>query len=74
MKERVFIQWAPFVQATYARHAVKTDVAHPPGVYPSVGVALQPFFDLVRFEVGKGLRNGTWQFNFDVSRDFWGIL
>ena len=66
--------FAPFVQATYARHAVETDVAHPPGVYPSVGVAMQPFFDLVRLEVGKGLRNGTWQFNVDLSRDFWGIL
>ena len=45
---------APFVQATYARHAAETDVAHPVGVYPSVGVALQPFFDLVRLEVARG--------------------
>jgi hypothetical protein len=47
---------------------------HPSGVYPSVGIALQPFFDLVRLEVRKGLRNGTWQFNVDLSRDFWKIL
>ena len=65
---------APFVQGTFARRAAESDVAHPAGVYPSVGVALQPFFDLLRLEVGKGLRHGTWQFNVDVSRDFWGIL
>ena len=65
---------APFVQATYARHAADTDVAHPVGVYPSVGIALQPFFDLVRLEFARGLRHGIWMFNADISRDFWGIL
>jgi hypothetical protein len=65
---------APFAQATFARRAVETDVAHPAGVYPSVGVALQPFFDLVRLEVARGLRHGEWRFNVDVSRDFWGVL
>jgi hypothetical protein len=79
---------APFVQATFARHPTPTVLALPitngvalvplgfqaTGVYPSVGIALQPFFDLLRFEVAKGTRHGTWQFNVDVSRDFWGIL
>ena len=65
---------APFAQATFARRAAPSDVAHPPGVYPSVGIAIQPFFDLVRFEVARGLRNGTWAFNVDLSRDFWGVL
>jgi hypothetical protein len=65
---------APFVQGTFARRATETDVAHPAGVYPSVGIALQPFFDLVRLEVARGLRNGIWTFNADLSRDFWGIL
>ena len=79
---------APFVQATYARHprsgvlvAPVTNGAlavpfafQPDGVYPSVGVALQPFFDLLRLEVAKGTRHGSWQFNVDLSRDFWGVL
>jgi hypothetical protein len=65
---------APFAQATYARHAAASDLSHPLGVYPSVGVGLQPFFDLVRFEVARGLRNGIWTFNVDVSHDFWGVL
>ena len=65
---------APFAQATYARRAAETDYLHPTGVYPSVGVALQPFFDLVRLELARGLRHGVWTFNVDVSRDFWDIL
>ena len=65
---------APFAQATFARRAAASDVAHPTGVYPSAGIALQPFFDLLRLEVARGLRHGTWMFNVDVSRDFWGVL
>lgn len=65
---------APFVQGTYARSARAADVAHPEGIYPSAGVALQPFFDILRFQLARGLRNGRWTFNVDVSRDFWGIL
>jgi hypothetical protein len=65
---------APFMQATVARRALATDVDHPTGVYPSAGVALQPFFDLLRIQLARGLRNGRWTFDVDVSRDFWGIL
>jgi len=65
---------APFVQATAIRRAYEIDIDHPSGVYPSVGVALQPFYDLVRIQVGRGLRHGRWTLNADVSRDFWGIL
>ncbi|HKH90518.1 MAG TPA: hypothetical protein VKA54_01880, partial [Gemmatimonadaceae bacterium] len=65
---------APFAQATFARPAAATDIAHPAGVYPSAGVAVQPFFDLVRFELARGLRHGDWSFNVDLSRDFWGVL
>jgi len=79
---------APFLQATYARRpsagvfvapagsgAVAIPSAfQPTGVYPSVGVALQPFFDLLRFQIAKGTRHGTWQFNVDFSRDFWSVL
>jgi hypothetical protein len=65
---------APFAQATFARRAAASDVDHPTGVYPTLGVAIQPFFDLVRFEVARGLRHGRWTFNVDLSRDFWGVL
>jgi hypothetical protein len=65
---------APFIQGTFARRALDADVAHPTGVYPSVGVAVIPFFDLLRIQVARGLRNGRWTLNVDVAREFWGIL
>ena len=65
---------APFVQGTFARRALDTDVTHPAGIYPSVGVAVMPVFDLMRLQVARGLRGGRWTFNLDVSREFWGIL
>ncbi|HEY5547297.1 MAG TPA: hypothetical protein VIK50_14690 [Gemmatimonadaceae bacterium] len=42
--------------------------------YLSVGAGLLVFFDLVRFDVARGLRNGRWTFGVDVSRDLWRIL
>ncbi len=65
---------APFAQATYARRALAADITHPEGAYPSVGIGLLPLFDLLRFQVARGLRHGTWTFNVDVTHDFWGLL
>ena len=65
---------APFAQATFSRRALRSDVAHPTGIYPSLGIAVQPLFDLLRIQLARGLRNGGWSLNVDVSRDFWGIL
>ncbi|HEY2026896.1 MAG TPA: hypothetical protein VGG78_07790 [Gemmatimonadaceae bacterium] len=65
---------APFVQGTFIRRALDNDVAHPTGIYPTAGVALQPFFDLVRLQFARGLRNGRWTFDVDVARQFWDIL
>lgn len=44
------------------------------GGYPSVGVGLLTFFDLVRFDVSRGLRQGRWFFSFDVNPEFWSVL
>jgi hypothetical protein len=66
--------FAPFAQGTFARRALGEDAAHPTGVYPSVGVALMPFFGLVRLQVARGLRGGRWTFDVDLSREFWGVL
>jgi hypothetical protein len=44
------------------------------GFYPSVGVGLLTIYDLLRFDVARGLRDGRWMFTFDVHRDFWSIL
>ena len=65
---------APFVQGTFTRRALDSDIAHPSGIYPSAGVALMPFFDLLRVQIARGLRNGRWTLNVDVAREFWGVL
>jgi hypothetical protein len=44
------------------------------GVYPTVGIGLLSFFDLVRVDVARGLRDGRWTFNVDVTREFWRVL
>jgi hypothetical protein len=44
------------------------------GWYPSVGVGALLFFDLLRFDVARGLRDGAWRFSFDLSKDLWRIL
>jgi hypothetical protein len=65
---------APFIQGTLIRRAYDLDSVHPSGVYPSAGLALQPFYEMLRVQVARGLRNGQWKLNVDVSRDFWGVL
>jgi hypothetical protein len=44
------------------------------GFYPSAGLGLLTFFDLLRVDVARGFRNGRWTFNVDVRRDFWSVL
>jgi hypothetical protein len=44
------------------------------GLYPSVGTGLLFFFDLVRVDVARGLRDGRWSVYVDVNRAFWSVL
>ncbi|HXG69806.1 MAG TPA: hypothetical protein VNJ04_04245, partial [Gemmatimonadaceae bacterium] len=44
------------------------------GWYPSLGVGALTLFDVLRFDVARGLRGGRWTFSLDVSRDFWRVL
>jgi hypothetical protein len=46
----------------------------PSGFYPSAGVGLLYFFDLMRFDVARGLRDGRWIFSMDLNRRFWSVL
>ena len=66
---------APFAHTAYLAR-VDTSLARErrAGWYPSVGVGLLTLFDVVRFDVAKGLRDGRWTFSVDVIRDFWSIL
>ena len=53
-----------------------TDALRPAatGFYPSFGVSLITAFDLLRFDLSRGLKPGRWVFSVDVSRAFWSIL
>jgi hypothetical protein len=44
------------------------------GFYPSAGVGLLTFFDLLRFDVAHGFRDGRWIFSLDVTPAFWSVL
>ncbi len=44
------------------------------GFYPSAGLGVTTAFDLLRFDISRGLRDGVWVFSFDVTRAFWSIL
>jgi hypothetical protein len=44
------------------------------GWHPSVGIGALTIFDMLRFDVARGLRDGRWTFSVDVSRDLWSIL
>ncbi len=44
------------------------------GWFPSVGIGALSVFDIIRFDVARGLRDGRWTFSVDVGREFWGIL
>ncbi|HUF30837.1 MAG TPA: hypothetical protein VMM77_09210 [Gemmatimonadaceae bacterium] len=44
------------------------------GWYPSVGLGMLAFFDLLRIDVARGLNDGRWSFSLDLTRDFWRIL
>lgn len=42
--------------------------------YPAAGLGALVFFDLIRIDVARGLRNGRWTFGVDITRDLWRIL
>ncbi len=75
---------APYLHGVYtARGRAGTELGPAGGVggtaqdagwYSSVGVGVLSFFDLVRLDVARGLRNGRWTFGVDIGRDFWSIL
>jgi len=61
---------APYVHGTLVNRPIRGDA----GWHPAVGVAAIGFFDLVRIDVARGLRGGTWMFSLDIAREFWPVL
>ncbi|MFN2397506.1 MAG: hypothetical protein ABR543_02505 [Gemmatimonadaceae bacterium] len=65
---------APFAHIVYVSKVSPLSRAQGAGWYPSAGVGMQFFFDLIRMDVARGLRDGRWTFSLDVARDFWRAL
>ena len=65
----------PFVAAGWTGGAILPALGAPSrGVRPVVGLGLGWLHDLLRIDVGYGLRTGRFGASFDVTRDFWEIL
>lgn len=65
---------APFAGAVFVSPAGGATGPVFRGAYPYAGLGTLVFFDLLRFDVARGLRDGRWRFGVDVVRDFWPIL
>ncbi len=44
------------------------------GCFPSLGVGFSAIYDLIRFDVAYGFREGGWKFGVDAGRVIWGVL
>lgn len=67
------ITLAPFASAVWVD---RSTAFKPPrqGWYPAVGLGALTVFDVLRFDVARGLRHGRWTFSVDIGRDFWSVL
>ena len=65
---------APYAQAIAVASGSSLMPTRVSAVYPSVGVGALFFFDLLRFDVARGVRDGAWRFAIDIDRGFWGIM
>jgi hypothetical protein len=64
---------APYAQTLYVHH-VRNPGSGREGWHPALGLGGLFFFDILRLDVARGLRDGRWTFGVDVNRDFWGVL
>ncbi len=64
---------APFVHVLWADGTAGLRGARQ-GWHPAVGIGLEPFLGMLRFDVARGLRDGRWTFGVDVMRGWWPIL
>ncbi len=64
---------APFVHVVYVDRSAPFAPARE-GWYPAAGLGVLTFFDLLRVDVARGLRDGRWTLAVDTDRAWWGIL
>jgi hypothetical protein len=67
------ITLAPFATAVWVNRSAPFRAPRH-GWYPAIGLGALTIFDVLRFDVARGLRNGRWTFSADVGRDFWSVL
>ncbi len=67
------ITLAPFANAVWIDRSAPFKAARQ-GWYPSIGLGALTVFDVLRFDVARGLRDGRWSFGVDIGRDFWSVL
>lgn len=65
---------APFAHAAWVGGTSASGPAGDGGWYPAVGLGVIGFFDLLRVDVARGLRDGRWTFSLDVNRSLWPLL
>lgn len=65
---------APFFHAGWVSGPGATGPARDDGWYPAVGLGAIGFFDIVRLDVARGLRDGRWTFSLDLSPTLWPVL
>lgn len=56
------------------RAAGRLDVGESGGVRPSVGAGVGLFWDLLRVNVDRGLRDGLWSLSVSLDPEFWPLL
>jgi hypothetical protein len=64
---------APFATAVWVDRGPSFKSARQ-GWYPAVGLGALSVFDVLRFDLARGLRHGRWTFSVDIGRDFWSVL
>ena len=64
------LTWAPFATGIW----VDTHGAAGQGWHAAVGMGILAFFDQLRLDVARGVRDGRWTFGIDLSRSLWPIL
>ncbi len=64
------LTWAPFATGLW----VDTHGAPGQGWHAAAGVGVLAFFDQLRIDVARGVRDGQWTFSVDVARSLWPIL
>ena len=67
------ITLAPFATAVWIDRSASFRPARQ-GWYPAIGLGALTVFDVLRFDVARGLRGGRWTFSLDIGRDFWSVL